>query len=43
MLIAINEMKRYAHSYMLIAIRGVKLYAQCYTRSEAISSLLYIE
>ena len=28
---------------MLIAIRGVKLYAQCYTWSEAISPLLYIE
>ena len=27
---------------MLIAIRGVKLYAQSYTRSEAISSLVYI-
>ena len=28
---------------MLIAIHGVKLYAQCYTRSEAIWSLLYVE
>ena len=26
---------------MLIAIHGVKLYAQCFTRSEAIRSLLY--
>ena len=38
MLIAIHEVKRYAH-----AILGVKLYAQCYTRSEAICSLLYME
>ena len=28
---------------MLIAIHGVKLYAQSYTRSEAICSLLYME
>ena len=28
---------------MLNAIFGVKLYTQCYTRSEAISSLLYME
>ena len=28
---------------MLNAIHGVKLYAQCYTRSEAICSLLYME
>ena len=28
---------------MLIAIHGVKLYCQCYTRSEAICSLLYME
>ena len=28
---------------MLIAIHGVKLYAQCFTRSEAIRSLLYKE
>ena len=28
---------------MLISIHGVKLYAQCYTRSEAICSLLYME
>ena len=28
---------------MLIAIHGVKLYAQCHTRSEAICSLLYME
>ena len=28
---------------MLNAIQGVKLYAQCYTRSEAICSLLYME
>ena len=28
---------------MLIAIHGVKLYAQCFTRSEAIHSLLYKE
>ena len=28
---------------MLNAILGVKLYTQCYTRSEAISSLLYME
>ena len=28
---------------MLIAIHGVKLYAQSYTRSDAICSLLYIE
>ena len=28
---------------MLIAIHGVKLYGQCYTRSEAICSLLYME
>ena len=30
-------------SYLLNAIHGVKLYTQCYTRSEAISSLLYME
>ena len=28
---------------MLIAINGVKLYGQCYTRSEAVCSLLYME
>ena len=28
---------------MLYAIQGVKLYAHCYTSSEAICSLLYIE
>ena len=28
---------------MLIATRGVTLYAQCYTRSEAICSLLCVE
>ena len=28
---------------MLNAIHGVKLYGQCYTRSEAICSLLYME
>ena len=28
---------------MLIAIHGVKLYAQCYTKSVAICSLLYVE
>ena len=28
---------------MLNATQGVKLYAHCYTRSEAICSLLYIE
>ena len=28
---------------MLIAIHGVELYGQCYTRSEAICSLLYME
>ena len=28
---------------MLIAIHGVKLYAQCFTRSEVIRSLLYKE
>ena len=28
---------------MLIAIHGVKLYAQCFTRSESIRSLLYKE
>ena len=28
---------------MLIAIHGVKRYGQCYTRSEAICSLLYME
>ena len=28
---------------MLIAKHGMKLYALCYTRSEAIFSLLYIE
>ena len=28
---------------MLITIHGVKLYAQSYTRSEAICSLLYVE
>ena len=28
---------------MLIAIHGVKLYAHCFTRSEAIRSLLYKE
>ena len=28
---------------MLIAIHGVKLYAHCFTRSEAIHSLLYKE
>ena len=38
MLIAINE-----RSVMLIAIHGVKLYAQCYTSSETICSLLYME
>ena len=37
--IAIHEVKR----YMLIAIHGVKLQAQCYTRSEAICSLLFME
>ena len=28
---------------MLITTHGVKLYALCYTRSEAICSLLYME
>ena len=28
---------------MVIAVQGVKLYAHCYTWSEAICSLLYIE
>ena len=28
---------------MLNALQGVRLYAYCYTRSEAICSLLYIE
>ena len=28
---------------MLIAIHGVKLYGQCYTRSKAICSLPYME
>ena len=28
---------------MLIALHREKLYAQCYTRSEAICSLLYME
>ena len=28
---------------MLNALQGFKLYAHCYTRSEAICSLLYIE
>ena len=28
---------------MLISIHGVKLYAHCYTRSEAMCSLLYME
>ena len=28
---------------MLISIHGVKLYAYCYTRSEAMCSLLYME
>ena len=28
---------------MLNSTQGVKLYAQCYTRSKAICSLLYIE
>ena len=28
---------------MLISIHGLKRYAQCYTRSEAICSLLYME
>ena len=28
---------------MLIAIHGVKLYAHCYTWSEALCSLLYME
>ena len=35
-----NAMER---SNMLIAIHGVKLYAQSYARSEAICSLLYME
>ena len=41
MLIAIHEVKRYAHCYswieafILNAIQGVKLYAHCYTWSEA--------
>ena len=39
MLIALHEVMRYAHCY----IYGVKLYGQCYTRSEAICSLLYME
>ena len=30
-------------SIALVVIHGVKLYAQCYTRSEAICSLLYKE
>ena len=38
MLIAIHEVKRYAH-----CIHGVKLYAHCYTWSEASRSLLYME
>ena len=38
MLIAINGVKLYAHYYT-----WSKLYAQCYTRSEAICSLLYVE
>ena len=38
MLIAIHGVK-----LMLNATQGVKLYAHCYTRSEAICSLLYIE
>ena len=29
--------------FMLNALQGVKLYAQCYTRSEAICSLLYMD
>ena len=37
MLIAIHG------GFMLIPIHGVKLYAQCYTRSEAMCSLLCIE
>ena len=28
---------------MLIAMHGVKLYTHCFTRSDAISSLLYME
>ena len=28
---------------MLIAMHGMKLYGQCYTRIEAICSLLYME
>ena len=28
---------------MLIAIHGVKLYAHCYTRSEDLCALLYME
>ena len=45
MLIAIHEVKRYAHFYtwMLIAMQGVKLCAHCYARSEAICSLLCLE
>ena len=30
-------------SVMLIAIHGVKLYAHCYSRSEAMCSLLYMK
>ena len=30
-------------SFLLIAIHGVKFYSQCFTRSEAIFSLLYKE
>ena len=29
--------------FMLIAIHGLKLYAHCYTWSEALCSLLYME
>ena len=36
MLIAIHEL-----SVMLIAIKGVKHYAHCYTCSEALRSFLY--
>ena len=55
MLIAIHELKRYAHCYTwsealcsmlyqeLIAIQGVKRYVHCYIRSEAMCSLLYME
>ena len=38
MLIVIHEVKRYCHW-----IQGVKLYAHCYTWSEASRSLLYME